>query len=40
MGDSETHVATTWDQSDSERQPANVGDSKKHAANPWNWKRE
>ena len=45
MGDSYRHTATLWDQRDSEkkaatigeseRQPATTGDSERHTATPW-----
>ena len=40
MGGSEKHVETLWEWSDSERQPATIGDSERHAETPWHWERQ
>ena len=35
MEECERQSATPWDLKDSERKPANIGDSERHAATPW-----
>ena len=38
--DRERYVETPWDQTESERQPATIGDSERHSEIPWQWERQ